>query len=853
MDKIVIGIDLGTTNSCVGIWRNERLEIITDECGNRTIPSVVSFNRGIKYVGIDAKNQLDINSENTFYDVKRLIGQSFDEDVVQHDKQYLSYAIEKNDNVLPAGIFIKDKMGKTYCPEEICALVLIKLKNMANKYLGNGDNLVNNVVITVPAYFNDSQRHATRDAAKIAGLNCIRMLNEPTAAALAYGLYNRNGNILVYDLGGGTLDVSLINIEDGVFQVIAVSGNTHIGGEDFDNRLVTYCISEFKKKNKLGYLKEMTFDNIQKVKKACELCKRTLTNTTMANVHVGNFYCGIDMYVQITREKFEQLCNDFFIMCMKPVDDVLNDSQMDKKDIDDIVLVGGSTRIPKIQTMLESMFMGKKLNKGMNPDEVVAAGAAIQGYILSHTDDPFSERMVLLDVTPLTFGIETLGKIMTPIIKRNSAVPVRKVRKFTTDSDDASSVNIRVFEGERKMTKDNYLVGEFVLNGIEPAPRGIAQIQITYKIDVNNMMSIVARELKSGSESTIQINSNKGRLSEEEIEELILEAQNCELKDKLIQEKMELQYEIEDLCSNMKHNLKTNELQMKDDDIIKINEEIEEIMISNINMDKDELEKTRDRLMKKYGPLILKIDNKNNNEVKEQNIGEGTNVYGDSEIEIDLNLENENEINLENKNDELKNCKKVLEELCISLLTIIKNNNLKISDEDKNELNDYLDKIMLLIYIKDEMDIDDYKKTIDDVNSFSNDIFVKYNEDIFEKPKEKTKIEELEELCYSIKFGIMSNHFSLSKHKLNILENEIDGIIKNIYAKEKDINFDATLEFDRLNELCNNTYNNNLDLDFEIIDNNNINDDVMSTPIKNNNVINERIADLLLEVDRQFL
>jgi heat shock protein 1/8 len=882
MDNIIVGIDLGTTNSLIAIWKNKKLEIITDEYGNRTIPSIVSFQDGNRLIGIDAKNNIINNPKNTIYNVKRYIGQSYDDEIVQHDLKRFSYNTEKDKK--DSNVSIKLTDNTRYTPEEISSIILMKLKLMASKYL---DVPITRAVITIPAYFNDSQRQATKDAAKIAGLQVVRLLNEPTAAALAYGLYTRhNQNIIVFDLGGGTLDVSLLNIEDGIFQVVAISGNSHLGGEDFDQRIVNYCINYFQKKNGINYLSNITFENIQKLKKVCEQAKRILTNNETTNICIDNFYNGINLYVPLSRQKFNEICNDLFLLCLKYVQQVLDDSKLTVKNIDEIILVGGSSRMVQIQDLLKTMFNGKELNRSVNPDEVVVAGAALQAYRICYPDDPFSENIVLLDVTPLTLGIETLGKIMTPIIKRNSAIPIKRTRKFTTDTDYQDSILIRVFEGERHLTKDNYLVGSFELTGIDKVPSGVLEIEITYQIDINGIVTIKAYEKKSGNLKEIQICGNKNRLSDDEIDRLINEARIYELNDKIFRDKLELEFSIKELCMSIKQNIQNINMNKTDiDNIISYVNNVLEKLGNDKNISNDELEKIKLHLQTNYSALIYKSkkDNIEPNE-KEDNFN-GTQIYGNDDND-DINDDIPDD-------DLLKQIKNSLEELCLSLLDILTSTstNFNISDQDKYEFKDFLDKNLLWLHVKNNTSIEEHQKKIDLINEYTNEIMQKYNStDIITDNLNDIDIlkRELEELCFSIKYTLLSDKIISNKNniekqidetlewinnmdmkvymnnlKINVLKDDCndDDTYKNLTDDEKndeiqsfiDSNNDICIQYqnkiNEINKLYNNNNNNNNNNNQN--NNNQNNNNNMGTKINNKNKIDERIADLLLEINIQ--
>ncbi|KAJ9580007.1 hypothetical protein L9F63_004300 [Diploptera punctata] len=593
-----IGIDLGTTYSCVGVMQHGKVEIIANDQGNRITPSCVAFNDQERLIGDAAKNQEGLNPRNTIFSVKRLIGRNFNDEKTQNDMKYWPFKVINDCGKPKIQVEYKSET-KIFTPEEISSMILSKMRETAEAYLGTK---VQEAVITVPAYFNDAQRQATKNAGVIAGLNVLRIINEPTAAALAYGIdKNLRGesHILVFDLGGGTFDVSVLTVNDGsLFEVKATAGDTHLGGDDFDNRLK--CKIDIQANPKA----------LRRLRTAAERAKRTLSSSTEAGIEVDALSDGVDFYTKISRARFEELCADLFRSTLYPVEKALGDAKLTNGDINEIILVGGSTRIPKIQSLLQNYFYGKQLVHSINPDEAVAYGAAVQAVILSGDANPQVQDVLLVDVTPLSLGIETAGGIMSRLIDRNSRIPCKQTQNFTTHHNNQTAVTVKVYEGERALTHENNILGIFDLTGIPPAPRGIPKIEVTFNLDANGILNVSAKDLCTMKSNSIKIHHERGKLTKNDIDRMVTEAKKYREEDEKQKQKVMLKNELEEYIYSVRQTLDAFSNRLSEVDKRTIRLECDNSLRwleYNTLAEKDELQYRFQELKRTCNPILRKI------------------------------------------------------------------------------------------------------------------------------------------------------------------------------------------------------------------------------------------------------
>ncbi|XP_026424387.1 probable mediator of RNA polymerase II transcription subunit 37e [Papaver somniferum] len=606
-----IGIDLGTTYSCVGVWQVDHVEIIANDQGNRTTPSYVAFTETERLIGDAAKNQVAMNPTNTVFDAKRLIGRKISDTYVQNDMKLWPFKVIAGEDEKPMIELSYKGKDIQFSAEEISSMVLIKMRETAEEYLGS---TVKNAVITVPAYFNDSQRQATKDAGTIAGLNVMRIISEPTAAAIAYGLEKKatsdgEKNVLIFDLGGGTFDVSILTINGSVFNVKATAGDTHLGGEDFDNRLLNHFVEEFKRRQKKDISENPR--GLRRLRTACERAKRTLSSTTRTTIEIDSLHEGVDFQAAITRARFEELNLDLFRKCMEPVEKCLEDAKMDKSAVHEVVLVGGSTRIPKVQSLLQDFFNGKELCKNINPDEAVAYGAAVQAAFMGGEGNEKVQDLVLVDVTPLSLGVHTRGGVMDILIPRNTTIPTKQEKIYSTFVDNQSSVMVKVFEGERTKTSDNNLLGEFVLDGISPQPRCVPHLTVCFEMDADGILNVSAEEKKTGKKNMLTISNNKGRLSTAEISRMVLEAEKYKLEDEEYRNKVESRNSFENYAYSMMNTIESLGWKMASVDKKKIEDAVNNAIVWLESNELPEAEVTNDKmeeLRNVCNPIMSKIN-----------------------------------------------------------------------------------------------------------------------------------------------------------------------------------------------------------------------------------------------------
>lgn len=857
--KYVVGIDLGTRNSCASVWINGHAEIVCDSAGNRTIPSIVSFFKSVKLVGHNALPFKEIEPHNTIYDIKRIIGRRFYDPSIEKIKSMLPYNIicdnTTNQNILIETIQKNSDRKQVYCPEEICSFILKEIKNNASNYFKTD---ITDAIITVPAFFNDSQRQATLDSAKIAGFNVLKIINEPTAAALAYGLGKRNwmnssgGNVIVYDFGAGTLDVSLMNIFNGTFKTLAVSGNMHLGGEDIDNLVINHIL-----RNANISLAECDKANMIKLKYVVENAKKILTTADKTSICVENFINGKQLLCVLTRNELEKICNELFILCIKPIDDVLASSRLSRNEIDEVILVGGSSRIPKIQELILQYFKNtniKNLITSINPDEIVSSGASAYGYIMTNNDDPFLENIMLLDVTPLSLGVETLQKKMAVIIPRNTTFPITKTKIFSTDTDYQSSVNVKIFEGERKLTKHNFFVGNFNLSGFDKAPRGYPLIKITFQIDTNGILKVSACEKRSGVQNEICVNAignAKGRLSDDDINNIIREAEENNNIDTLLATKIELIHKLHTMCKAININLKDPDSPYSVKQKNTINNKIKKIMseydyekVTDIEL--DDLKAKVEFVSSKYVHLVTTA-NTQNNMFESSNAGcNASEIHGDGVV---LNNNNYDQfVSFNGDLDEIKSIKQNISDLCNNIINVSKNPISNLSDDDINMLCDYMESVQVWLYTTSSCNGSDYVMKINEINALTNSVLSKYGEkEIFNRNNMSSK-DELEILCLSLKSSFESKFFYSNNDNIEPLKNLVDDTVCWLLKHQSEPDSVYSDRIDSINNACNEFHNDMSLGSNEKIESSTESDSNDDASLKKNDII-ENIDDIIKSID----
>jgi heat shock 70kDa protein 1/2/6/8 len=790
MKEIVVGIDLGTTNSCCALWKNKRIEIITDHGNNKLIPSIVYLNKNELLVGNEV---IDTKPLFTHNNIKRLIGRKITDKRVQEFKKFLSYPISSDDN---NNIIVQTYNGyKT--PEEISSIILSKLRTFTNIYLKQNNNKIK-AVITIPAYFNDAQRQATNDAAKIAGIDCIRMINEPTAAALSYGILGEKSdderNIIVYDFGGGTLDVSLLNIDDGIFEVLATTGDSYLGGEDFTQAIYKYVISEFKKNNNINDDEKIKIhhNKLKMLKDSCEDAKIKLSSIEHTNIEVKRFWGIIDLKYKIDKNKFQEICKTLLTRALDPVQEIMDIEShgLSKDDITDVLLVGGSTQIPVIQFMLHNYFNIKPVVSN-NPDYVVASGAAIQGYLLTHDENPFSNEIVLVDVIPLSLGIETKNGIFAPIIERNSTIPIKKTQKFTTYTDYETEIEIKIYEGERQLVNDNHKIGILKLKGIEKAAKGVPVIEITFSVDVNGIINVYAKDIRSNTINEITIVNDKERLSKKEIDKLVKEAEEMQKNDYENKVNIEKKNELEQICQVITENLDNSDIKLPDHEKEIIFSEIIEIMNNISNLNNQHLLKKIALLKKKYSTLIINLYNKLN----DIDSYESTTISYSNLNEDDSEMSSISSAKIIDDGNDSGDCKKLKEKL-LSICNKIWN---KLDKNNDVDFINFLQNVIIWVNTTPKLKNHDIQAKIKEIELN----YEKYN------CNENNYKEELNQLCLLLLHEINEETLPITTDFSNKLKLYIENDIMNWFNKNSNLdqdNVEYTKKIDEINIQCQKYY-----------------------------------------------